>query len=73
MEWQPRRARPQGRARGWCALFHKVVLLALILASTSAIRRQMLDHAGIDYEAVKPEVDEALAKTRLSNPAAIAA
>jgi septum formation protein len=47
--------------------------LALILASTSAIRRQMLDHAGIDYEAVKPEVDEALAKTRLSDPAAIAA
>jgi septum formation protein len=47
--------------------------LALILASTSAIRRQMLEVAGIDYEAVKPEVDEALVKTRLSGPAAIAA
>jgi len=47
--------------------------LALILASTSAIRRQMLDLAGIDYEAVKPEVDEALVKARLSDPTAIAA
>ena len=47
--------------------------MALILASTSAIRRQMLDLAGIDYEAVKPEVDEALVKARLSDPAELAA
>jgi septum formation protein len=52
-------------------LFHKVVRLALILASTSAIRRQMLDAAGVLYEAVKPEVDEDLVKARLSDPAAI--
>jgi len=32
--------------------------LTLILASTSSIRRQMLDAAGVEYEAVKPDVDE---------------
>jgi septum formation protein len=46
--------------------------LALILASTSVIRRQMLDAAGVPYEAVKPNVDEDLVKARLSDPAAIA-
>jgi septum formation protein len=47
--------------------------LALILASTSAIRRQMLDAAGVDYQAVKPDVDEAVVKARLSDAAGIAA
>jgi septum formation protein len=32
--------------------------LPLILASTSAIRRHMLDAAGVDFEAAKPQVDE---------------
>jgi septum formation protein len=32
--------------------------LPLILASTSAIRRQMLDAAGVEYQAVRPQVDE---------------
>jgi septum formation protein len=53
-------------------LFHKVVRLALILASTSAIRRQMLDAAGVDYQAVKPHVDEAAVKARLSDATAVA-
>lgn len=53
-------------------LFHKVVLLALILASTSVIRRQMLDAAGVAYEAVRPDVDEAAVKRSLSGAAEIA-
>ena len=36
--------------------------MILVLASTSAIRRQMLDAAGVDYRAMKPEVDEDQAK-----------
>jgi septum formation protein len=32
--------------------------LTLILASTSAIRRQMLEAAGVEHSAVPPEVDE---------------
>jgi septum formation protein len=47
--------------------------LALILASTSAIRRQMLDAAGVEYEAVKPDVDEAAVKGRLRTAEEIAA
>jgi septum formation protein len=46
--------------------------LTLILASTSAIRRQMLDAAGVDYEAVKPAVDEEELKLGLQDPVAIA-
>ena len=32
--------------------------MSLILASSSAIRRAMLDQAGVAYEVVRPEVDE---------------
>lgn len=46
--------------------------MALILASTSAIRRKMLDAAGVRYEAVKPDVDEDAVKARLSDAAEIA-
>jgi septum formation protein len=46
--------------------------LTLILASTSAIRRQMLDAAGVEYEAVKPNVDEAAMKLRLNDATEIA-
>lgn len=46
--------------------------MGLILASTSAIRRHMLDAAGVDYEAVKPQVDENEVKARLSDAAEIA-
>jgi nucleoside triphosphate pyrophosphatase len=45
----------------------------LILASTSAIRRHMLDAAGVDYRPAKPEVDEAAVKARLNNAAEVAA
>ena len=38
--------------------------MALLLASTSAIRRQMLDAAGVSYRAAKPDVDEAAVKAR---------
>lgn len=40
--------------------------MGLILASTSAIRRQMLDAAGVDYRAIKPDVDEDLLKRGFS-------
>ena len=45
--------------------------MALILASTSAIRRQMLDAAGVEYRAIKPEVDEAAVKARFDDAAQI--
>jgi septum formation protein len=45
----------------------------LILASTSAIRRQMLDAAGVDYRPAKPEVDESAVKARFDDAAEIAA
>lgn len=46
--------------------------MALILASSSAIRRQMLDHAGVDYEAVPSSVDEGPIKATLGTAAQIA-
>jgi septum formation protein len=46
--------------------------LTLILASTSPIRRHLLDAAGVDYEAVKPGVDEAAVKARLDDASDIA-
>lgn len=46
--------------------------MGLILASTSAIRRQMLDAAGVEYEVRKPGVDEAAVKARLNDPVSIA-
>jgi septum formation protein len=47
--------------------------LPLILASTSAIRRHMLDTAGVEYAAVKPSVDEDAVKAKLSDASEIAA
>ena len=46
--------------------------MTLILASTSAIRRQMLDAAGVAYEAAKPAVDETALKLGLTSAAEIA-
>ena len=62
-------ARPQRRAGLFPPLFHKIVRLALILASTSAIRRHMLDAAGVDYRSMRPDVDEGAVKARLSEAA----
>ena len=44
----------------------------LILASTSAIRRQMLDAAGVEYRSVKPDVDEDMVKAQLRDAGEIA-
>lgn len=55
--------------RGFSTRFSR---LTLILASTSAIRRQMLDGAGVKYESVAPQVDETELKAALSDPAEIA-
>lgn len=46
--------------------------MTLILASTSAIRRHMLDCAGVEYEAVKPPIDEEELKLGLSDGQEIA-
>jgi septum formation protein len=46
--------------------------LALILASSSPIRRSMLDAAGVEYEAVPPHLDEGSVKANLSAADAIA-
>jgi septum formation protein len=46
--------------------------LALILASTSAIRRQMLAAAGVEFRVVEPNVDEGAVKARLTDATAIA-
>ena len=46
--------------------------MTLILASTSSIRRQMLDSAGVEYDAVKPAVDEEELKLGLTDASDIA-
>ena len=46
--------------------------MTLILASTSSIRRQLLDAAGVEYRAAKPHVDEDELKLGLSDPEDIA-
>lgn len=42
--------------------------MALILASSSAIRRQMLEAAGVSFDVVRPDVDEAEFKALYSDP-----
>jgi predicted house-cleaning NTP pyrophosphatase (Maf/HAM1 superfamily) len=61
-----RQGPPQLRTTAAAALIHKVVQLTLILASSSAIRRQMLDAAGVAYRPVPAEIDEAVAKARIA-------
>jgi septum formation protein len=46
--------------------------LALILASTSPIRRHMLDAAGVEYRAIPPEVDEGSATSGSADPEEVA-
>lgn len=46
--------------------------MGLILASSSAIRRQMLDAADVEYRAVPSSVDEAAIKAELGNADEIA-
>jgi septum formation protein len=64
--------RPQLRATLAHVVFHKVVLLRLILASSSPIRQSMLDAAGVVHEAMSPAVDEASLKQGQSDPAQVA-
>ncbi|MGI8706116.1 MAG: Maf family protein [Sphingomicrobium sp.] len=42
--------------------------MALVLASSSAIRSAMLDQSGIRFSAVNPDVDEAIEKDRHEDP-----
>ena len=46
--------------------------MPLVLASSSAIRRAMLDAAGVDYAAVPAGIDEAAAKARAGDPVELA-
>ena len=46
--------------------------MALVLASASAIRRSMLEQAGVDFEALPANLDEAKEKARHSDADAIA-
>lgn len=46
--------------------------MALILASASAVRRQMLDAAGVEYRAIPSSVDEAALKMAGGGAAAMA-
>jgi septum formation protein len=46
--------------------------LVLILASGSAIRCKLLSAAGVDFETVQPDVDEAAAKLRLGKADSVA-
>jgi septum formation protein len=46
--------------------------VTLILASSSSIRRHMLDSAGVNYECASPDVDEGAIKQTLSDSAEIA-
>lgn len=47
--------------------------MAVLLASTSPIRRQMLDSAGVDYRAVAPNLDEDAIKADRADAADLAA
>lgn len=47
--------------------------MALVLASSSAIRRAMLDQAGVDFSVVDIQLDEQSAKTATKDPAELAA
>ncbi len=46
--------------------------MPLLLASSSAIRRAMLDAAGVAHLAIPADIDEGTAKSRLSDPAILA-
>jgi septum formation protein len=50
----------------------RLFFLGLILASTSAIRRQMLEAAAVQFAAAKPDVDEAELKLGLRDASEIA-
>ena len=63
---------PHARASVPQPLIHKVVRLALILASTSAIRRQMLRAAGVEHDAVGSGVVEESIKAASADAAALA-
>ena len=53
---------PRIGARDVHRLFHKVTRLALILASTSPIRQQLLANAGVAARCAAPDCDEAAVK-----------
>ena len=50
----------------------RLFMTGLILASGSSIRRQMLEDAGVEFEVVRPDVDEDAAKAGQTEPGKIA-
>jgi len=60
-------------ALGPCLGFStRLFMTRLILASGSSIRRQMLEDAGVEFEVVRPDVDEDAAKAGQTEPRKIA-
>ena len=60
-------------ALGPCLGFStRLFMTRLILASGSSIRRQMLEDAGVEFEVVRPDVDEDAAKAGQTEPERIA-
>lgn len=60
-------------ALGPCPGFStRLFMTRLILASGSSIRRQMLEDAGVEFEVVRPDVDEDAAKAGQTEPETIA-
>ena len=47
-------------------------MTGLILASGSSIRRKMLEDAGLEFDVVRPDVDEERAKASSTEPGKIA-
>src|SRR3954447_24197106 len=54
-------------------VFHKVVPVTLILASSSAIRRDMLAAAGVSFEVLASDIDESPLKATLAGDKVAAA
>jgi len=65
--------RPQLRASFTRLLFHKVIRLSIILASTSAIRRHMLEAAGVSFDVLPANLDEEKLKSRANGAAELGA
>ncbi len=55
-----------------CRLFSTRLCMSLILASSSPIRRAMLDAAGVEFQVIAADVDEAARKLDGAAPAEIA-
>jgi len=63
---------PMSGLRQYSGFSTRLFEVTLVLASSSPIRRQMLEAAGIQHQAESPELDEAGLKAGLTDPVEIA-